>query len=105
MEKWLNEIKGYEQFKGYKILDNGILLSYWNKGAGNERKSYLMDLPIELSNPLDCKGYIRNKIGGRNNYSKKIRRHILVRKVCILTKNTYIHVGHNVGYHKYNKVT
>jgi hypothetical protein len=105
MEKWLNEIKGYEQLKGYKILDNGILLSYWNKGAGNERKSYLMDLPIELNNPLDRKGYIRNTIGGRNNYSKEIRRHVLVAKAFILNPNNYIQVGHKDGNKQNNHVS
>ncbi len=65
--KKINEIKGYENFIGYEIQEDGNLFTYWNNGAGNERKSYLMSDRKEISIVLDNKGYVRNHIGGRNN--------------------------------------
>ena len=66
--KKVNEIKGYEKLIGYEIREEGQLFTYWNNGAGNDRKSYLMKTCKEICIYLDSKGYVRNCIGGRNNY-------------------------------------
>lgn len=95
--KKLTDIEGYESFEGYEICSNGDLLSYWINTNGNNRKSYLSDNYNKLTICLDDKGYVRNRIGGRNNYHKYIRRHILVAKAFINNPNHYTQVNHKDG--------
>jgi hypothetical protein len=97
MEINLNQIKGYENFWGYSICNDGRLLSYWKNTNGYNRESYLVNEPTELENVLDTKGYIRNLLGGRNIYKKSIRRHTLVAKAFIPNPNNYTQVGHKNG--------
>ena len=103
--KKLNKIKGYEQFEGYEICDDGTLLSYWCNGVDNNNKSYLTNKPKVLKLVLDNKDYIRNNIGGRNHYRKAIRRHMLVAKAFIDNPNNYKQIGHKDGNKQNNHVS
>jgi len=102
--KKVNEIKGYEKLIGYEIREDGQLFTYWNNGAGTERSPYLMKECKKMSIFLDGKGYVRNCIGGRNNYRKSIRRHVLVAKAFIENHNNYNQVGHKDGDKQNNSV-
>lgn len=59
--KWLSEIKGFENFIGYKIYDNGEVFSYKyhirDKKTGRIIKSAIGNTPQKISGSVDSKGY------------------------------------------------
>lgn len=95
--KMLNDIKGFEDFKGYEIREDGKLFTYWHNGGGNHKTSYLLETPKEIKEVIDYKGYVRNNIGGRKVYRKSVRRHRLVALAFIDNPNNYPQVGHKDG--------
>lgn len=68
--KWINEIKGFEDVTGYKVYEDGTIESYWRR---YDKKYIISDTPRRVLKPmknrkgylkveLKCKGYFVHRI-------------------------------------------
>lgn len=73
--KWVHEIPGFEDFKGYKVFENGDVVSYRAmKSDGNTFISYVSDEPQRVLKPFrDSKGYLHVDL---HNRDKRITRKV-----------------------------
>lgn len=80
--KWVSELKGFENFKGYKIHDTGEIFSYfaYERGGVKGIKSvYIADRPTRKMKPTKTKkGYLSIALTSRNKKRKTIMVHRLV---------------------------
>jgi hypothetical protein len=75
--KWVHEIPGYEEYKGYKVFENGDVASYKAmKSDGSSFHHYISDDPQRILKSCSdgSKGYLRVDLQGKRRKTTSVHR-------------------------------